>query len=98
MTLYTLDRTELAGALHGEPRYRLDQLWDGLYHQFATVDELTTLPKALRARIAVELPTALTEVTREVSDRGDTVKYLWSLDRGARIETVLMVYPDRVTV
>jgi 23S rRNA (adenine2503-C2)-methyltransferase len=56
------------------------------------------MPKALRARLAEELPTALTQVVRRVSDHGDTVKYLWELDDGSRIETVLMVYPDRVTV
>ena len=33
-----------------------------------------------------------------VSDGGDTVKYLWELHDGRRIETVLMLYPDRVTV
>jgi len=33
-----------------------------------------------------------------VSDGGDTVKYLWELHDGSRIETVLMLYPDRVTV
>jgi len=35
---------------------------------------------------------------RRVSDGGDTVKYLWQLHDGKRIETVLMLYPDRVTV
>ena len=29
---------------------------------------------------------------------GDTVKFLWELDGGSRIETVLMLYPDRATV
>ncbi len=33
-----------------------------------------------------------------MSDRGDTVKFLWALAGGARIETVLMLYPDRATV
>jgi 23S rRNA (adenine2503-C2)-methyltransferase len=37
-------------------------------------------------------------VVRRVSDGGDTVKYLWELHDGSRIETVLMLYPDRVTV
>jgi len=37
-------------------------------------------------------------VTRQVNDNGDTIKYLWQLHDGSRIETVLMVYPDRVTV
>jgi 23S rRNA (adenine2503-C2)-methyltransferase len=35
---------------------------------------------------------------RRVSDAGDTVKYLWRLHDGSPIETVLMLYPDRVTV
>ena len=33
-----------------------------------------------------------------MADGGDTVKWLWSLSDGARVETVLMDYPDRVTV
>ncbi|MCU1361533.1 MAG: rlmN, partial [Ilumatobacteraceae bacterium] len=35
---------------------------------------------------------------RKVNDGGDTVKYLWELADSSRIETVLMLYPDRVTV
>ena len=37
-------------------------------------------------------------MTESVSDEGDTVKWLWELDDGARVETVLMHYPDRSTV
>lgn len=97
-TLYDLTRAELAGALAGEPAYRVAQVWQGLYEQLAEPAELTTLPKALRARLAGELPTALVPVVARRSDDGDTVKYLWQLDGGARIETVLMLYPDRATV
>ena len=39
-----------------------------------------------------------TAVTESVSDNGDTVKFLWELDGGSRIETVLMLYRDRATV
>ena len=59
---------------------------------------MTNLPRALRARLDAELPLALEPVTESVSDRGDTVKFLWELAGGARIETVLMLYPDRATV
>ena len=97
-TRYQATRNELAEALVGEPRYRLDQLWQGLYQQLAMPDEISSLPKALRARIDAELPLALTEEMRRVSDGGDTVKYLWRLHDGLPIETVLMLYPDRVTV
>jgi len=98
ITRYDLTRDELAGVLDGEPRYRLDQLWDGLYTQLADTADITNLPKALRTRLAAELPTALAAVTESVSDRGDTVKFLWELDGGSRVETVLMLYADRATV
>lgn len=97
-SLYTPDRAELAALLEGEPRYRLDQVWDGLYAQLAPPAEITALPKALREKVEVALPHALTQVVRSVSDSGDTVKYLWELHDGSRVETVLMLYPDRVTV
>ncbi|MEO5902045.1 MAG: 23S rRNA (adenine(2503)-C(2))-methyltransferase RlmN [Ilumatobacteraceae bacterium] len=97
-TLYQPDREELAARLTGEPRYRLDQVWHGLYEQLVLPAELSNVPKALRQRLAAELPVSLTEVTRQVNDGGDTVKYLWELADGSRIETVLMLYPDRVTV
>jgi 23S rRNA (adenine2503-C2)-methyltransferase len=97
-TRYDLDRAELADRLAGEPRYRVDQVWQGLYEQGRSLEELTTLPKALRARLAAELPLGLDPVTESVSDGGDTVKWLWALDDGTRIETVLMHYADRSTV
>ncbi|MGI9646539.1 MAG: 23S rRNA (adenine(2503)-C(2))-methyltransferase RlmN [Ilumatobacteraceae bacterium] len=93
-----MTREELSSLLDGEPRYRLDQVWDGLYTQLADPADITNLPKALRARLDAELPTALTSVTESVSDRGDTVKFLWELDGGSRVETVLMLYPERATV
>jgi 23S rRNA (adenine2503-C2)-methyltransferase len=97
-TLYDATRDELSALLEGQPRYRLDQLWSGLYDQLVEPADLTTLPKSLRADVAERLPTALTVVTESVSDSGDTVKMLWELSGGSRIETVLMLYPDRATV
>lgn len=98
-SLFDPTREELSALLEGEPRYRIDQLWSGLYSQFREPTDITTLPAALRARIADSLPVALLEVTRSVTDDGDTVKYLWNLtDGGHPIETVLMYYEDRATV
>jgi len=97
-TRYDLDRDALADLLTGEPRYRIEQVWDGLHRQLAAPDELTTLPKALRARLTDELPAALDPVATSATPDGDTVKWLFGLDGGARVETVLMHYPDRTTV
>jgi 23S rRNA (adenine2503-C2)-methyltransferase len=97
-TRYDLDRAALADVLAGEPRYRIDQVWDGLHRQLAAPAELTALPKALRARLDDELPPALAPVAESVSAGGETVKWLFALDGGARVETVLMHYRDRTTV
>jgi 23S rRNA (adenine2503-C2)-methyltransferase len=98
-SLYQPTRNELAEILSGEPRYRLDQLWTGLYTHFQKPQDITTLPAGLRSRLADELPESLIEVKRAVSDNGDTVKFLWHLLNGLHpIETVLMYYDTRATV
>jgi 23S rRNA (adenine2503-C2)-methyltransferase len=97
-TRYDLDRAALADLLDGEPRYRVDQVWDGLHRQLATPGELTALPRALRARLDDELPPALARVAESATPGGDTVKWLFGLEGGARVETVLMHYRDRTTV
>lgn len=94
---YGLSRAELATLLDDEPRYRLDQVWRALYGQAREPHEITTIPKSLRARLADELPTALHVVAESTGD-DDTVKWLFELADGGRIETVLMHYPDRSTV
>lgn len=97
-SLYDLDRDTLAARLAGQPRYRVDQVWDGLYRRLLGPAEMTDLPKALRAELAATMPVALEEAARTTSDGGDTVKTLWRLADGHHIESVLMGYRDRTTV
>ena len=98
ITRYDLDREAFADVLDGEPRYRVDQVWDGLYTQFADPSDITNLPKSLRSRLDQDLPAALTLATESVSEGGDTVKWLWRLADPSAVETVLMHYPERSTV
>jgi len=95
---YDLTREELAVILDGEPAYRVRQVWDGLHVRAQRPEELTELPAALRTILAAALPPALDEVSRQSADDGETTKWLWALHDGAKVETVLMRYPDRVTV
>ncbi len=97
-TRYDVTRAELADLLGGEPRYRVDQVWHALYDELLEPAEMTTLPKPLRARLTSELPASLEPIAESASDKGTTVKWLWGLEGGARVETVLMLYPDRATV
>jgi 23S rRNA (adenine2503-C2)-methyltransferase len=96
----TFDELAALPALANEKPYRARQVWDGLYAQFADIDDVSALPKALRAALAAD-PTfqpALREQTRQEADGGTTVKWLFELQGGAAIETVLMHYPGRTTV
>ncbi len=95
---YDLTREELAHILDGEPAYRVRQVWEGLHTRAQRPEEMTELPASLRTTLAAALPPGLQEVTRQSADDGETTKWLWALHDGAQVETVLMRYPDRVTV
>jgi len=95
---YDLTREELADLLAGEPAYRARQVWESLHGRVQRPEEMTELPAPLRTSLEAALPPALTEADRRTADDGETTKWLWSLADGARVETVLMRYRDRVTV
>jgi 23S rRNA (adenine2503-C2)-methyltransferase len=95
---YDVTRDELTELLAGEPSYRVGQVWRSLHAGLRRPEQMTDLPGPLRTRLAEALPAALNEVTRQEADKGETVKWLWSLADGARVETVLMHYRDRATV
>ena len=97
-TRYGATRDVLAELLAGEPRYRVDQVWEGLYVGLRSPDEMTNLPLRLRDDVGRLLPTELTPIAETVSDDGNTVKFLSALDGGFQVETVLMIYRDRATV
>jgi 23S rRNA (adenine2503-C2)-methyltransferase len=97
-SVYEYTRDELAELLVGEPRYRVDQVWHGLWSEGQVISEITTIPKALRTRLHDQFPASV-EVANDVSsDGGATRKWVFRLHDGATIETVLMSYDDRVTV
>jgi 23S rRNA (adenine2503-C2)-methyltransferase len=84
----------------GEREYRATQLST---HYFGRLERdpaaMTDIPAPVRARLAAELlPPLLTPVRELACDDGATRKNLWRLHDGALVESVLMGYPDRVTV
>jgi 23S rRNA (adenine2503-C2)-methyltransferase len=100
--LADLDAAERRDALIslGLPAYRADQL---SRHYFSRlVDDpasMTDLPAADREQVvAALLPQLLTSVRTQTCDDGATRKSLWRLFDGALVESVLMGYPDRVTM
>ncbi len=95
---YDLTRDELSLLLAGEPSYRVRQVWEGLHARVQRPEEMTELPAALRESLGEALPPSLRERSCRLADGGETTKWLWALEDGALVETVLMRYPDRVTV
>jgi hypothetical protein len=58
ISLYQPGREELAELLDGQPRYRVDQIWQGLYQNLATPAEMTNLPKAFARTLSERLEPA----------------------------------------
>jgi 23S rRNA (adenine2503-C2)-methyltransferase len=84
----------------GQPGYRADQL---SRHYFGRLTDdpadMTDLPAGLRAELAAALLPPLLTAQRELEcDGGTTRKTLWRAFDGAFVESVLMRYPDRVTL
>ena len=100
MARYDLTSADVATLLDGEPDYRARQVWEGLYRQGAAPEDLTTLPRVLRDRLAAEpaLAASLRLDAEQETDGGDTVKWRWALHDERMVETVLMHYPGRSTV
>ena len=99
LTGLSLDALRALFASLREPAFRATQVFQAVWREGTTdLAGLSTLPKALRARLseAVE-PTATTVVEAETSEDG-TTKLLLGLADGARVETVMIPEGDRRTV
>ena len=95
---YEYSKAEFAELLAGEPTYRVDLVWHGLWDEALEIGSITTIPKALRASLAERFTPSLEVVADVESDHGATRKWVFRLGDGSTIETVLMGYEDRVTV
>jgi 23S rRNA (adenine2503-C2)-methyltransferase len=85
-------RDELAAM--GEKPYRAAQVFDWLYKKkVSRFDEFTSLPKALREKLAARFSFAALDVDDRRASADGTTKLLLRLRDGRHIETVLI--PDR---
>ena len=97
--LYDLDLPALEALLAswGQPPAQARQVWEWLYQRWATgFDQMTTLPHALRERLAAETTLYAPPVlARQEAPDGKTRKDLLQLEDGERIEVVLLRYRER---
>ena len=77
----------------GQPAFRAKQVYSWLHKGVRSYDEMTNLPKALRDILAEKYPLYTPKVVRRQESRKDgTIKFLWELEDGNCVETVLMRY------
>ena len=83
----------------GLPSFRADQI-SRHYFTHLTRDgaDMTDLPASQREQLCAELlPELISPVRALRADGGRTIKHLWELHDGVRVESVLMRYKDRTT-
>ena len=83
----------------GEPAFRAKQAFTWLHRGAVSFEDMTTLSKPLREKLAAQCFITAPVVARKQESRLDgTIKYLWELSDGNCIETVLMQYHHGNTV
>ena len=76
-----------------QPAFRAKQVFSWLHKGVTSYDEMTNLPKVLRDVLAEKYPLYTPKILRKQESQKDgTVKYLWALEDGNCVETVLMRY------
>ena len=83
----------------GIPKFRAAQVYDWLGKGKRSFDEMTNLPAELRERLKSEYEIYAPRVLKkQVSKLDGTIKYLWELQDGNAVETVVMSYKHGNTV
>ncbi|MEI6230786.1 MAG: 23S rRNA (adenine(2503)-C(2))-methyltransferase RlmN [Actinomycetes bacterium] len=97
--LTTLERRELVQEM-GLPAFRADQVSRQYFTRLARDPaDWTDVPAAQREQLGEALTPSMMTLVREVTcDNGTTRKTLWRLHDGVLVESVLMRYPERVTM
>lgn len=88
---YTKEELLSETAKRGLPSFRAEQLYRWV-NDGATFEEMTNLPKGLRASLAEEYVDVAAKIKKEYRSSDGTVKFLFELCDGNLVEGVLMHY------
>ena len=82
----------------GEPSYRARQIMKGLYSaNLKKFSEFTTLPKVLRQKLETLYSLGNLQPITVIRSDDETTKFLWQLEDGKKIESVIIYEGERVT-
>lgn len=86
-------------AEHGLPKYRADQLLHWIYERYVlSLQEITEFSKALRSELAQAAYISNLGLADRQRSKDGTEKFLFSLEDGQAIESVLIPDKDRLTL
>lgn len=97
----SMTQEEMTDALKnmGQSAFRGKQIFSWLHKGARSFDEMSNLPKDLREKLAKEYTITAPAIARKQESKLDgTIKYLWRLNDGNCIESVLMSYHHGNTV
>lgn len=83
---------ELRAELSDLPRFRAVQVFGWLHRGAVSFEEMTDLPKELRQELSERYEIAWAQVVQKRVSKDGTVKYLFQMNDGELIESVLMQY------
>jgi len=83
----------------GEKPYRAHQIFNWIYHyNTRRFEDMTNLSKALRKKLGEHFFIALPRIAGRTPSEDGSIKYLFELQDGARVEAIWMPESDRTTL
>lgn len=76
----------------GEPSYRTKQVFSWLGSGVSSYDEMTNIPKSLREKLKETALLSTVKRAARYDSKDGTVKYIWELQDGQCVESVVMQY------
>ena len=95
MNIKSMTLPEISAVLKdmGQPAFRAKQVYTWLHKGVRSYSEMSNIPKSFQQALEERYPFYTPQVIRkQESQRDGTIKYLWQLQDGNCVETVLMRY------
>ncbi|MBO5037066.1 MAG: 23S rRNA (adenine(2503)-C(2))-methyltransferase RlmN [Clostridia bacterium] len=86
------DRLSAFVAENGLPKYRTEQLFRWISRGVLSFDEMTDISKDLRAKLSQIATLPVLKIEKKLVSSDGTVKFLFTLEDGEHVETVVMKY------
>lgn len=82
----------------GEGKYRAEQIFVWLHKGVESFDEMTNLSKPLREKLKDKCEITVAKILNKQVSKDGTIKYLWQLNDGETVESVVMKYHHGISI